>query len=275
MKIIVAKNIGFCFGVKRAIEIAKRALKEGPSPVQFLGELINNEVVIKQIERKGGRFIPSLKQVKSGTLVIRAHGMPPFSLPKNVLIKDATCPLVKRVREAAKSLRKEGYSVVIIGDKNHPEIKGIQGYVGNQAIIIEKGTDAKKLKNFKKIGVVAQTTQNLDNINRILKILRKRAKTVKWINTLCSEVFSRQKELRRIIKKAEGILVIGSLSSANTRRLAEIAKKAKKPVWRVNSLNEVKKQKFHNINSLGIVSGTSAPDWEVEKIKRYLISKNK
>ena len=274
MKIIVSKNIGFCFGVKRAIEIAEKALKEGPSPVQFLGDLINNEVVIKEVKRKGGRFIPNLKQVKSGTLVIRAHGMPPFSPPKNVLIKDATCPLVKRVQETAKSLRRKGYAVVIIGDKNHPEIKGIQGYVDNQAIIIEKESDIQKLKNFKKIGIVAQTTQNLDNINRILKILRKRAKIVKWINTLCPEVFSRQKELRKIIRKAEGILVIGSRSSANTRRLAEIAKKAKKPVWQVNSLKELKKQKFHNINSLGIVSGTSAPDWEVEKIKRYLISKN-
>lgn len=274
MKIFVAKNIGFCFGVKRAIEIAEKALKEGPSPVQFLGELVNNEVVIKKIKKKGGRFVPGLKQVKSGTLLIRAHGMPPFSPPKNVLIKDATCPLVKRVQETAQSLRKEGYAVVIIGDKDHPEIKGIQGYVDNQAIIIEKARDVQKLKNFKKIGVVAQTTQNLDNIHQILKILRKRAKTVKWINTLCPEVFSRQRELREILKKAEGILVIGSRSSANTRRLAEIAKKAKKPVWRVNSLKELKKQKFNNMNSLGIVSGTSAPDWEIEKIKRYLISKN-
>lgn len=254
--------------------MAEKSLKEDPAPVQFLGELINNEVVIRQIERKGGKFIPNLKKVKSGTLVIRAHGMPPFNPPKNVLIKDATCPLVKRVQETAQSLRKKGYAVVVIGDKNHPEIKGIQGYVDNQAIIIEKETDIQKLKNFKKIGVVAQTTQNLDNINRILKILRKKAKAVRWINTLCPEVFSRQKELRRILRKAEGILVIGSRSSANTRRLTEIAKKAKKSVWQVNSLKELKNQKFNNINSLGIVSGTSAPDWEVEKIKRYLIGKN-
>lgn len=271
MKIIVAKNIGFCFGVKRAIEIAEKSLKEDPVPIQFLGELINNEVVIKEIKRKGGKFVSNPGKIKSGTLVIRAHGMPSFVPPKNVLIKDATCPLVKRAQRVAKSLFKEGYKVIIIGDKNHPEVKGIQGYIKNKGIVIENELDLQRLKNLKKIGVIAQTTQNLAHISQLLKILKKKDRELKWVNTLCPEVSFRQKELSQILKKVEGVLVIGSRSSANTGRLVEIVKKAKKPVWRVNSFEDLEKQKFENISLLGVVSGTSAPDWEVEKIRQYLL----
>ncbi len=276
MKIIFAKNIGFCSGVKRAIVIAEKSLKEDLKPIQFLGPLVHNEKVIEKLKNKGGKFVSNFKKIKSGTLILRAHGeILNFKKlkKKKILIRDTTCPLVKRAQNVAYTLFKQEYKVIIIGDKKHSETKGIKEYIKNQAIIIENEKEAKRLPKFKKIGVLAQTTQNLDRVNQILKILKNKTKKFKWVNTICSEVLIRQKELSEILKKVNGVLIIGSHSSANTKRLVEIVKNSKKPIWWINSLKELKKISFKNLSILGVVSGTSTPDYEIKKIKKYLLKK--
>ena len=280
MKVIFAKHIGFCWGVKRAITIAEKSLKEDPKPIQFLGPLVHNEKVIERLKKLGGKFIPpsNLESgIKSGTLILRAHGeiVDLKKTEKKIIIRDTTCPLVKNAQLKAQNLFEDGYQVIIIGDKGHPEVKGIKGRTEGQALVLENESQAKSLPKFKKMGVVSQTTQDLNKVNEILKILKNKAKKFKWVNTVCPEVVFRQKELSKISKKADGILVIGSRSSANTRRLAEIVKKVKKPIWWINSLAELKKINFKDISSLGVVSGTSAPDWEIKKIKKWLEEKVK
>lgn len=272
MKIIFAKNIGFCSGVKRATLIAEKALKEDKKPIQFLGSLVHNEKVIERFKKKGVKFIKSLPEAKPGTLIIQAHGIPPLSkrFYKKLLIRDATCPLVRRVQLVANSLFKKGLQVIIIGDKKHSETKGIKGYTKNKAIIVEDEKQAKRLPRYKKIGLIPQTTQNLDTVNRILKILKTKVMGVNYINTLCPEVQTRQKEIKSIAKKADGILVIGSKGSANTKRLYQISKTSRKPVWWINSLQELKKINLKKCPTLGVVSGTSTPNWEIEEIKKYL-----
>jgi len=273
MRIIFAKNIGFCSGVKRAILVAEKALKERVKPVQFLGSLVHNENIIDKFLKKGVIFKKNLKGIKPGILIIQAHGFSPFlqKFDEKILIRDATCPLVKRVQILANSLWKNGYQVIIIGDKNHSETKGIKGYTKNRALIVANKKQVKKLSKFKKVAVVIQTTQNLNNVNEILKALKRKYKKVKYFNTLCSEVQRRQKETRLIAEKADGILVIGSKTSANTKRLYQISKHSGKPVWWINSLDELKKQKIKDSLVLGVVSGTSADNAEVEKIKNYLL----
>jgi len=280
MKVIFAKHIGFCWGVKRAITIAEKSLKKDPKPIQFLGPLVHNEKVIERLKKLGGKFIPpsNLESgIKSGTLILRAHGeiVDLKKTEKKIIIRDTTCPLVKNAQLKAQNLFEDGYQVIIIGDKGHPEVKGIKGRTEGQALVLENESQAKSLPKFKKMGVVSQTTQDLNKVNEILKILKNKAKKFKWVNTVCPEVVFRQKELSKISKKADGILVIGSRSSANTRRLAEIVKKVKKPIWWINSLAELKKINFKDISSLGVVSGTSAPDWEIKKIKKWLEEKVK
>jgi len=278
MKIIFAKHIGFCFGVKRAINIAEKSLKEDPKPIQFLGPLVHNEKVIAELKKKGGKIIAHLKEIKSGTLILRAHGEvlnPKKIKTKKILIRDTTCPLVKKVQIIANFLQKSGYKVIIFGDKNHPETKGIKGYTKDRALIIENENQAKAphfLKKVwgKKIGLVAQTTQNLEKFNKILKILENKANKIKWFNTICPEVIVRQRELDEILKSCDGLLVIGSHTSANTKRLAEKGRKLKKQVFWVNSLEELKRRKIKGVSSLGVVSGTSTPDWEIKKIKKWL-----
>ena len=275
MKIIFVKNSGFCSGVKRAVAISEKSLAEDPRPIQFLGTPIHNEKVIREIRKKGGRFISNPAQAKFGTLVIRGHGMLPFIPPKNVLIKDLTCPLVKKAQLAARSLSEKGYKVVIIGDKEHPEVEGIRGYAQNKATIAGSEQQAKKIGKFQKIGVVAQTTQDFNKVNQILKILKRKTKDFQWKNTLCPEVLSRQKELFQILKKADGVLVIGSQTSANTGRLTKMVKNAKRKLFWINSPENLKRIDFKKVSVLGVVSGTSAPNWEIEKIKKWLDTKQK
>jgi 4-hydroxy-3-methylbut-2-enyl diphosphate reductase len=270
MKIIFAQNLGFCTGVRKALKTARKSLKKDKKPVWFLGEIIHNEKVIEEIKKKGGKTILDPRKIKSGTLVIRAHGTPPLPPLPGVLIKDATCLLVKRAQNIAKELEKDGYSVVVIGEKNHPEVKGILGNISGQAIVVENCQQAKKISKSKNLGVLAQTTQSQNNVDEILKILKEKTKKLKWKNTLCPQVAARQKELTEILKKTDGILVIGSKTSANTQQLVKIAKKNNKPVWRANSAQELKKISFKNVSILGVVSGTSAPDWEVKEIKKNL-----
>jgi len=281
MKIVFAKHLGFCSGVKRAVSIAEKSLKKDQKPIWFLGNLVHNEKVMEKFKKEGVRFITSPKQAKSGTLIILAHGFPTFSLKANkklLLIRDATCPLVKKVQLLASSLYKKGYQVIIIGDRGHSETRGIKSYTKNRAIIIENENQAKiprflKKVGDKKIGVVSQTTQNLNKFNHILKILENKAEELKWFNTICPEVTARQKELNKILASCNGILVIGSHSSANTGRLAEMIKKAKKNLWWINSLEELKKINFKNTQYLGVVSGASTPNWEIKKIKKWLLGK--
>jgi len=276
VKIVFAKNIGFCSGVKRAIAIAEKSLREDPKPIQFWGSLVHNEKVIEKFIKKGVKLTKNLKEVKSGTLIIQAHGHPPFSnqIKKNIVVRDATCPLVKKVQSIASSLYRKGYQVIIIGDKNHSETKGIKGYTNKKGIIVENKKGAEGLSKFKKIGVVAQTTQDSDNVKQVLDILKKKSKEIEYINTLCPEVQNRQKELNSILKKTDGILIIGSRTSANTKRLMEVAKKSKKPAWRTNSPRELKKRKLKNLPVLGIISGTSTPDWLIKEIIAKLKNKN-
>lgn len=269
MKVIFAKHIGFCSGVKRAVALAENSLKKDRKPIWFLGELVHNEKVLERFKKRNIRFISNPQEAKFGTLIVQAHGFSSFE-NKKILIRDATCPLVKKVQTLAKTLYKNGYQVIIFGDRNHSETKGINGYTENKSIIVENEKEARKLPKFKKIGLVSQTTQRKENFNKILKILRKKAQRIKWFNTICPEVDIRQKELDEISAKSDAVLIIGSRLSANTRRLVQIAKKNRKKVFWVNSLNDLKKKKMRGIPVLAVVSGTSAPDWEIEKIKKYL-----
>jgi len=261
MKLVISKNIGFCSGVRRALVMAEKSLEKDPKPIQFLGEIVHNKEVEKRLRKKGGIFISNIKKTKPGALIIRAHGIAPFKQIKNAIIRDATCPLVRRVQKKAQSLFEKGYQVIIIGSKNHPEVKGVKGYTKNKALVVESESQARKIPKFKKIGVVAQTTQNINNVKQILKILKDKSKEINYINTLCPEVQARQKELGSLLKKVDGVLVIGSQSSANTKQLVKIAQKSKKLIKDVKNFSG---------NNLGLVSGTSTPDWEIKNIVKTL-----
>lgn len=271
METILAKEIGFCFGVKRAYELALKTVKGNKNPYFCLGPLVHNESVNQKLESLDIKFISSFnEEVKNGILIIPAHGARPEifkeAKKRNLEIVDATCPLVQKSQKVAEELQDNGYQVIIVGDKNHTEVEAIQGLINDQGIVVETKEEISSIKKNLPFGVIAQTTQSPQNVQQVLKELKKISKKVKFCNTLCPFVSARQKAVKDLAQKTDAVLIIGSQTSANTKRLVKIAKENRKPVYQVENENQLKKEWFLNVQKVGIATGTSTPNWEIEKI---------
>lgn len=275
MDILIAKNIGFCFGVKRAYTISLNVLENRKNLCQMLGYLVHNENVVDRLFSMGIEFISSVDQVKKdGTVIIRAHGEPD-SVWENlkemgVEIIDATCPLVKKAQNFAKSLHKDGYTVVIIGDEDHAEVNAINGAINHEGIIIKDDKDLYKIPLENEIGIIIQTTQDKERVFDFINLLQKRFNVFKVCDTLCNSVVDRQGEVQEIAQKTDIVLVIGSKKSANTQRLVEIVDKMGKPVYGIEDVSKIDEKWFDKIKSVGVISGTSAPGWIIDEVIKKL-----
>ncbi len=274
MKLCLAKQSGFCFGVKRAIKIAKEEAGKYNN-VYIKGDLVHNEKVSKDIENMGIKKVSSLKEVPaSSTIIIKAHGegRSTYDELKNKKLKviDATCPMVKDIHRRAAEMEKDGYQVIIVGDRNHEETKGILGNI-DKGLVIESFSEVKKFKNLlaKKIGVVCQSTQNQKNISSILYELSKYVEELKFLNTICRPTRLRQKEIEALAQKRAAILVVGSKKSANTKRLFEVAKAKNKNTFWITSA-KISKRNFSKFKSIGIIGGASTPVEIIAKLKEKL-----
>jgi len=270
MKIYLAKHCGFCFGVKRAIKIAREAAAKYEN-AYIKGDLVHNEDVCKKIEKSGIKRADSLASLPKGSnVIIKAHGEPLKTYKTlqamDLNIVDATCPMVKDIHKKARELEQKGYQVVIIGDRNHEETKGILGNVKN-GIILENKNDADKLKgNIKnKIGVLCQSTQTLENVTATVHELTKRAEELFFINTICNPTRLRQNEIEELSSKCAAVLIVGSKKSANTKRLYEAAKKINKNSFWIMS-EKINKNHFRKFKSIGIIGGASTPVEVLETI---------
>jgi 4-hydroxy-3-methylbut-2-enyl diphosphate reductase len=275
MQIILAKNIGFCAGLKRALLLAEESIKEKPKPCQVLGSLLHNEEVVAKLKKRGVKFIKSPKNAKRGILIISAHGPGREDLSKiskKIKIVDATCLLVKKAQNLAKYPWRRGQKIVIIGDKNHSEVESIQSAINNEGIVVEEEREARQIKLNKKssIAVVAQTTQSPDRVEKILNILKRKYKKVDFYNTLCPFVLARQREAKEIAKKADVMLVVGSKTSANTRRLAETSKEFQKNTYHIENSGQLDKVWISKAKKVGIVAGTSTPEWIIKGVIKRL-----
>jgi len=275
MKIILVPKIGFCFGVKRAIDISVETFKKKPRPCQVLGPLVHNEFVIKRLKRQGVKFINSLNEAQKGTIIIPAHGEDPKVLEKikkiGLGLVDATCPLVTKVQNLAKIINNKRYQVIIIGDRNHKEVKSIQAAINGKGIIISDAKEIPRLKiKGKSAGVLTQTTQNPEKVKNILTKLKNKFKNLKFYNTLCPTIQNYQKEVEKLAPKVDLMLIIGSRTSANTKRLAEIIKSLGKKVYHIEGVSQLKKEWFNGIKKVGIAGGTSTPDWIIKDVIKKL-----
>ena len=225
MRIFVAKNAGFCFGVRNAVNTALST--EGK--VSTLGELIHNDYVNARLKAKGIGVIESPEEYNGGTVIIRSHGVPESvenSLKeKNIPYIDATCPFVKKIHNLVRKYYLAGYKIVIIGAKDHPEVVGINGWCGNSAYIVDEEEDVKALPEHEKLCVVVQTTYSENKYDILLKSIENRCKTVEKFRTICYTTTDRQSETEELSKKCDGMLVIGSRTSSNTTKLYEISAK--------------------------------------------------
>jgi (E)-4-hydroxy-3-methyl-but-2-enyl pyrophosphate reductase len=268
MKIYRARYGGVCFGVKRAIEIALKATKKGKS-VYSLGPLIHNRFVVEELRKKGVITVDRIKNIKNQKVIIRSHGIPPALLRKlereKFEIIDATCPRVRRAQRYVEKLIKEGYFVVIIGEKDHPEVKGLLGYAGNKAVIYSEKLTPKR----KKIGVVPQTTLDLVHLTEAIADLMGNVLEMKIYNTICKATILRTREAQRIAEKADLMLIVGGKNSANTTRLYQMCKKAK-PSYHIESVDEISTDWFKGVKSVGVTAGASTPKDQVEQVISFL-----
>ncbi len=271
MKINLAKSAGFCFGVRKAITIALETSKT-KKPIFMLGDIVHNEEVVKQIQKTGIKKINRLSNGLGKTLLIRAHGCSKDTLQKALKsgykIIDATCPMVKEIHKIAQSLEKNGFVVIIIGDKLHDEVQGIAGQLKTKAIIIDKADNipVAKIKKIKKAGLVVQSTQNLDNALNILDKLRRYVPSLKFHNTICNPTKSKQNEIKTMPLENDVVIIIGSKTSANTKRIYEIAKPLNKRSFWINSAKEIKRSWLNKAKSVGITAGASTPESSIQEV---------
>lgn len=263
MNIKLAKTYGFCFGVKRAIGIAKRIEDKANS----LGELIHNPQVIAYLKKKGIRAVDSVGKVRQKKVIIRAHGVPDLVLKKlkakKCKIIDATCPFVTKAQNLAKMAEKQGYQVILIGQKEHPEVKGIIGNL-RKKIVIEHIDDVKNITH-RKIAIISQTTQSKAKVDSIVKELKKKAREVKVFDTICNATAERQLAAINVARYSDLMIVIGGKNSANTMQLTKLCSTITK-TKHIESPEDIKKPWFKAIKQVGITAGASTPNYVVKKV---------
>ncbi len=271
MKINLAKYAGFCFGVKRAIDTAYKTLANNKN-VYILGNIVHNENVARKLEKAGIKKSKKLGCGKNKIFLIRAHGAS-LNIINNARklgykIVDATCPMVKGIHKIARSAEHKGHTIIVIGDKKHDEVKGIIGQLEKHAIVIESSQNIPwdKLKKINKACVVVQSTQNLEKVIKIIEILKPRIKKLKFFNTICQPTRLKQQEMKNMPLENNVMIIIGSKTSANTKRLYEISKSLNDRSYWVQSKNDLKPEWFKGIKTVGITSGASTPDYTTEEV---------
>ncbi len=273
MEIRVVKSAGFCFGVKRAVDMAFKAASEAKGKVCTYGPIIHNPQVVERLKEKGIQWVDEINE-DINSILIRTHGIPKQLYDdlesKKINIIDATCPFVKKAQEYAKLLREEGYQIVILGDEKHPEVVGIKSYAGEDAVVVSSHETIPKLK--KRVGVVVQTTQPIEALQRLLTEIIKTTRELKVYNTICNSTANRLKETEALAREVDVMLVIGGRNSANTRQLARRCQNIGVKTYHIESADELKKEWFTNVKTTGITAGASTPDWIIEEVIEKLKS---
>ncbi|WP_456488171.1 4-hydroxy-3-methylbut-2-enyl diphosphate reductase [Caminibacter pacificus] len=268
MKIEKAKSYGFCFGVRRAVEIA-----ENSQNAVTLGPLIHNPLEIQRLaENYNVKYVNDIDDINENIkrVIVRTHGIPKDKLQKlkekNVEVIDATCPFVKKPQEIVEEMSKQGYDIVIFGDKNHPEIKGVMSYaVHDRVYVVLTPDDLKDKRLREKIATVAQTTRKLSDYLKITNYLIENYKEVRVFNTICNATFENQDAVRELSKRADIMIIVGGKNSSNTKQLYNIAKENCES-YLIESEDELNPEWFKNKKLCGISAGASTPEWLVEKI---------
>ena len=264
MRILVAPHAGFCFGVRRAIEMARRAVAEG-RPVYSLGPLIHNRQAVESLRRQGLTPVEAPAQVPPGARVmIRTHGagrdIYEELRERGLEIIDATCPFVTRAHDAARRFHEEGYQVLVLGDREHPEARGIVQQTDGEAVIVSQPQEIEGIALGSRVAVVCQTTQRRENLLALVGAVLRRVQELRIANTICDATTQRQEASAELAKAVDVMIVVGGYHSANTRRLAEICAAAGTPTHHVEVAEELRPEWFAGANVVGITAGASTPD---------------
>ena len=269
MKIKVADSAGFCFGVKRATQMAFEAAEKGGT-TYTLGPIIHSPQVVQKLEEMGVRVLQELAEQDSGTIIIRSHGVTSEELDeaiqKELEVVDATCPFVKKAQEHVRELSAEGYSVVVVGDADHPEVQGIVSYAKGKVFVVGSGAEAAQLPRTNKIGVVAQTTQSFENLEAVVLECLRRSGEIRVYHTICDATAVRQKAAKDLALQVDCMIVIGGFNSANTRRLAEVCAEIQPRTHHIETAQQIDAGWFVNVEKVGVTAGASTPKWLIDEV---------
>jgi 4-hydroxy-3-methylbut-2-enyl diphosphate reductase len=263
MKILLAKDAGYCFGVRDAVDMAYDTAQKHDD-VYMLGHIVHNENVVNDLDKAGARVVASIDDVPDGKpILFRAHGTTvntwDEAKTKDMNIVDATCPLVWEIHEEVKKLEKEGRKIIIVGDHGHDEVVGIASQVNNP-IIVASPKEAKALKKTKRAGVVSQSTQTIENVQEIINIIMTKVFDLRFVNTICFPTKRNQTQIKELAKQCDVMVVIGSFSSANSKRLTALAKDRNKNSYQVTCAEEIEPKWLEGVETVGVSAGASTPD---------------
>lgn len=265
----VARYAGVCYGVERALGMAEKAADEARKPVNTLGPLIHNPLVVNDLESIGVGTASNVSEVEEGTLIIRAHGVVPSVIEdartRGLDVLDATCPYVKKVHNAAERLVREGYQLIVVGESGHPEVEGIMGHAGDDAHVVSVPGNLDAIDLSRKVGVVVQTTQTPGALADVVAELSKRTMDLRVINTICSATQERQDSAAELARRVDAMIVVGGKNSGNTRRLAEICTAACPKTHHIEDASEIEAAWFDGVSHIGVTAGASTPASHIER----------
>ena len=269
MKVVIAKDAGYCFGVRDAVNMAYDA-SEKNGEVYMLGDIVHNENVVSDLKKIGTKVVDSLDDVPADKpILFRAHGtvnkLWDDAKNKKMNIIDATCPLVHEIHSEVKKLAKDKRQIIVIGDHGHDEVVAIADQVPS-TIVISSKEEAQKLKKFKKAGVVSQSTQMIENVQEIINILMTKIFDLHFVNTICYPTKRNHEQIKELANSLDLMIIIGSFTSANSKRLTELAKQRNKNTYQVTCAEDLDVKWFKSIESVGISAGASTPDYLIEGV---------
>lgn len=275
MKVIVAKNAGVCFGVKRALDLVQSESECGP--LATLGPLIHNPQVVQELEESGVRVIRSIDEAEGGAVVMPSHGVPrevrQAAEDAGLKVVDATCPFVASVHEKVRDLASQGYLIVVVGDEGHSEVKAIKSAAGEGALVVASAQEAAALDwSGRKVGIVSQTTQVPERFGQVVGVIASSARELVAYNTICYAMHGRQSAARDLAPKVEAMFVVGGRNSANTNRLAEICAEAGVPTYHIETASEIQEDWVKGMHVVGLTAGASTPSWIIEQVRARLQS---
>ena len=269
MRVVIAQHAGICYGVERALKLAGEAADGGGS-VHTLGPLIHNPQAVQALKDRGVFVASGVDEVAEGTLVIRSHGVDPAVIvaagEAGLEVIDATCPFVSTAQRHAADLTQEGYSVVIVGEAEHPEVEGILAHAGGSALIVQHASDLPERLPSKRVGVVVQTTQSASRLEEVVSALLGRVSELRVFNTICSATTKRQIAADELARTADVMIVVGGRNSGNTTRLAEICRAVNVRVHHVETADELDSAWFKGAEVVGVTAGASTPDEQIRGV---------
>ncbi len=273
MKITIARDAGYCFGVRDAVNLAYETAEER-GDVYMLGDIVHNERVVEDLAEAGTKVVESLDEIPDDRPVLfRAHGTAEnvweAAKEKDIDIVDATCPLVQEIHDEVEKLSTDGRQIIIIGDHGHDEVVGIMSHADNP-IVVATPEEASALRKMKRAGVVSQSTQTIENVQAIINILMTKVFDLHFINTICFPTKRNQEQIKELAAESDVMIIIGSFTSANSKRLTELAVEINPSTYQVTCADEIEPGWFDEAEKVGVSAGASTPDYLIDEVHEKL-----